>query len=282
MSNPGSEFSDLSKIEEELLVAKLQATRKAISHAGEKGRALENAVIRLIRDLLPSEYGLSTGFIAYHTEDGIRLSSQLDIVIYDAIRSGPMVKLESCDVFPLEAVYGYIEVKASICSTSDTAKEVAGNSIEACIAKNKKLRSMVNRRYWAPVRANTSGLVKHEWMGLRSYVFAFEPEGAIANDHKKFAQRIADTSKKQGPPTHMHGVFVANHGYFVTRPVDVSTDTTDDYYHVQYTLNHPLLAFKSSLVRALASFPRFQYDWSPAIDQYYAVVQQWHELPPKL
>ena len=42
MSNSSPEFSDLSKIEEELLVAKLQATRKVISHAGEKGRALEN------------------------------------------------------------------------------------------------------------------------------------------------------------------------------------------------------------------------------------------------
>ena len=59
MSRSTPEFSDLSKIEEELLVAKLHAARKAISHAGEKGRALESEVLNLIRSFLPIEYGLS-------------------------------------------------------------------------------------------------------------------------------------------------------------------------------------------------------------------------------
>lgn len=282
MTNSGPEFSDLSHIEEELLVAKLQATRKAISHAGEKGRALEQETLKLVRDLLPSQYGLSTGFIAYHTPDGPRLSSQLDIIIYDAIRCGPIVKLESCDVFPLEAVIGYIEVKASICSTSDKAKKFADNSIETCLEKNKILRAMKDRRYWAPTTNIQSGLVKHDWMGIRSYVFAFEPEGDVAKNPETFAQRIADVSNRLGPPVHMHGIFIANHSYLVTRPVDVSKANPTDYYHIYYTSEHPLFAFKTSLLRALTTFPRFQDNWSAAIDQYYTEEPSWNIKGPDI
>ena len=117
------DFLALSKIEEELLLSKLEAVRKAISHAGEKGRSLESEVTSLLRSFLPGEYGLTTGFVVYHTENGPRLSPQLDIIIYDPIRSGPIARLATCDVLPLEAVYGYIEVKAVLKSSSDEAKE---------------------------------------------------------------------------------------------------------------------------------------------------------------
>ena len=96
--NESPQFAELNRIEEDLLVAKLESVRASISHAGEKGRALERAVHSLLRSILPAEYGLSTGFVVFHTDDGPRLSSQLDIIIYDAIRSGPIISIETCDV----------------------------------------------------------------------------------------------------------------------------------------------------------------------------------------
>jgi len=47
--------------------------------------------------------------------EGSRLSSQLDIIIYDALRSGPIVSLETCDVFPwsrlrIRRSEGYIKI----------------------------------------------------------------------------------------------------------------------------------------------------------------------------
>ena len=113
------QFSALAEIEESTLLARLEAVRKTISHAGEKGRSLENEVSRILRSFLPSEYGLSSGFIAYRSSDGVKLSPQLDIIIYDALRCCPIARLCSCDVFPIEAVYAYIEVKASLQSTSN-------------------------------------------------------------------------------------------------------------------------------------------------------------------
>lgn len=99
------DFVALNRIEEGVLSARLEAIRKSISHAGEKGRALEAQVQRVLRDMLPSEYGLKTGFVVWNSPSGLALSPQLDIIIYDAIRHSPLVHLESCDVLPLEAVY---------------------------------------------------------------------------------------------------------------------------------------------------------------------------------
>lgn len=284
MTEKSPKFAELNKIEEELLVAKLEAIRKSIFHAGEKGRALEFEVRTLLRTILPAEYGLSTGFVVYHTENGPRLSSQLDIVIYDAIRSGPVISLETCDVFPLEAIYGYVEVKASLQSSSDETKEYADNSIEKCLLKNRELRGMKDRRYWTPMVDSSvkSGLIKHIWMSVRSYVFAFEPEGSVAKNLEQLAQRMANMSKKLGPPTHLHGVFVANHGFLYTRPVDTRNAVPDDYYHVGYTSDHSLLALKTQLLQGLAGFPRPQEEWSPAIEQYFQHEPRWTFQKPEI
>ena len=94
-------LTELNRIEEQVLLARLSAVRASIVHAGEKGRDLEFHVRGLLRALLPAEYGLTTGFIAYAEEDTVKLTPQLDIVIYDAIRYSPIVRMESCDVLPL-------------------------------------------------------------------------------------------------------------------------------------------------------------------------------------
>jgi hypothetical protein len=278
------QFAEFNKIEEDLLVAKLDAARRAIVHAGEKGRALEYEVRTLLRSFLPMEYGLSTGFVVFHTQSGPMLSSQLDIVIYDAVRSGPIIRLETCDVFPLEAVYGYIEVKATLQSSSDAANEWADNSVERCLERNRELRAMTDRRFWAPLAGSSieSGLVKHQWMGLRSYVIAFEPLGLVAKELPALAQRMANVSKRLGPPTHLHGLLVANHGFLYTRPVDTRHATGSDHYHVMYTLDHPLSTFKTFLLQGLTTFPRPHWGWTPGIDQYYKTEPKWDVRAPEI
>jgi hypothetical protein len=169
--------------------------------------------------------------LSNHTENAPRLSPQLDIIIYNPIRSGPIARLATCDVLPLEAVYGYIEVKASLKSSSDDAKEFSENSIEKCIEKNKGLRSMTDRRFWTTVLGDpvSAGLIKQEWMSIRSYVFAFETEGTVAQNPDAFAQRIADVSARLGSPVHFHGIFVAGQGYYITRAIDASKAKPEDY-----------------------------------------------------
>lgn len=273
---------ELSAVEERLLLARLEAVRLAISHAGEKGRELEFQVRRLLREILPPEYGLTTGFVAYQGPDGRpQLSTQLDIIIYDAIRHSPLVHLEACDVLPLEAVYGYVEVKASLCSSSDTAEKPSANSIEECIARNAPLRAMKMRTHRQAGVGSPPSTVLHQypWLSMRSYVIAFEAEGTVANNPDDFASRMAQVLKRQGD-AHLHGVLIPNHGFFYTRPVNPDEAEDSDYFHVRYTTDHPLLAFKSLLLQGLATYPRPPEAWVPAVDLYYSNQPQWSEQVP--
>jgi len=263
------DFLALSKIEEKLLVSKLDAIRAAIEHAGEKGRSLEGETISFLRTFLPSEYGLSTGFVVFQGPNGTQLSSQLDIIIYDAIRGGPIVRLSTCDVFPLDAVYGYIEVKASLRSSLKKGedKDWPDDSIEKCIDNNKALRGMLDRRYMAIAgKTAAAQLSMVDPPAIRSYVLAFSAQGTVAKDPKQFAQHMANYLAQVGD-AHLHGVFIAGSALYVTRPIE-TTLPTPDAHHVNYTIDHPLAAFKWNLLHDLGRFPRIPNDCVAAIDRY--------------
>jgi hypothetical protein len=274
------DFKVLSRIEEQLLAARLDAVRASISHAGEKGRDLERHVHKMLREILPPEYGLTTGFVASRFEDGvISLSPQLDIIIYDAIRHSPLIHLESCDVLPIESIYGYVEVKASLTSSSDAAQVPAGNSIEACIANNVTMRSLNQREYNVTIEGSPIHVdrVRVGWLAPRAYVIAFEPDGVVAADADKLAARMAEVLRKNRK-AHLHGVLIVGHGFYYTRPVNVRTASDEDYSHVLYTTDHPLLAFKTILLHGLATFQRAPEGWAPALDSYLGQQGQWREM----
>jgi hypothetical protein len=269
------DFTAFSAIEERLLVARLEATRQSITHAGEKGRALEQSVHSLLRSFLPAEYGLSTGFIVWQGPQGVSMSTQLDVIIYDAVRYGPLIRLETCNVFPLEAVYGYVEVKAVI--RSSDAVEAPADSIQACVKTNKELRKMNLRHFVSPVARQH---YKKDWLSLRSYVFAFEGAGKAENDLPAFAKDLANAMKKAGTPTHLHGVFIAGRGFLHTRPVNAQVADDDDYHHVKLTSEHALLAFKMALLTGLATFQRAPQDWELDFAGYFDYVPAWQEVTP--
>ncbi len=142
---------------------------------------------------------------------------------------------------------------------------------------------MTERHFWSPVVGSSvaAGLIKQEWMSIRSYVFAFEATGDIAKTPDLFAQRIADVSARLGPPVHLHGVFVAGLGYYVTRAIDDKIAKPDDYHHIDYTTEQPLAAFKWSLIHGLARFPRFPEHWTPAVDNYHEDKTLWKSRAPR-
>jgi hypothetical protein len=278
MSTP--DIAALNRAEEQLLQARLDSVRAAIAHAGEKGRDLEFHVRHLLRDLLPAEYGLTTGFIAHEVNGKVELSNQLDLIIYDAVRYGPLIHLESCDVVPLEGVYGYVEVKAAIRSSSRGAKKPAGDTIDGIVKQNAAIRELRTRVYrtvlgGSPIEVETR--VEH-WLAPRAYVVAFEAGGNAKPN--TFAKRLALALERQGD-AHVHGILIPNYGFFYTRAVDVRSADADDYFHVKYTTDHPLLAFKSILLQGLATFQRAPESWFPALDRYLQHQGQWREQSPR-
>lgn len=271
------DFKEFARVEEKALIAKLAAIRSSISHAGEKGRSLEIEVIKLLREFLPAAYGLSTGFVVWMSPLGPKLSQQLDIIIYDAVQYAPIVSLGSSDVFPLEAVYGYVEVKSTL--RSSEAKKLPLDSVEMCIEQNKAIREMKNRRYIRPVGGSPIRFEAQntDWLSIRSFIFAFEASGPVANDRESMAAAMRKKLMKVGNPAHIHGLYLGGVGYFATRAVDSSVAKPSDYFHIIHTQAHPLLAFKTALLKALRSFPQPHRDWTPAIDNYYELVSDWHE-----
>jgi hypothetical protein len=109
---------------------------------------------------------------------------------------------------------------------------------------------------------------------------AFEPVGTVAKSLPDLAARLASALRRADVPAHFHGVFIPNHGLLFTRPVDASTAAEDDYFHVRYTSDHALLAFKTLLLQALVTFQRPPQEWAPALDKYFDFVSQWHEESP--
>lgn len=282
MDNKDIDYSKFTCIEKKSLEARLDSIRSVLQHAGEKGRALEYEVASLIRSFLPNEYSLSTGFIAYHDNNGPKLSSQLDILIYDALRGSPLVNLGTCVVLPIEFVYAYIEVKATLTSSPDTAKEYAENSIEKCIQKSRELRSIRKRKFWIPVEGSTTKvqLKEVDCLPIRSYIFAFQGVGSVAKDPEVMAVRLANFMKQTGDPAHLHGVFLANGAYFETVPVDSTTATIDDHFHVRYITENTLGIFRASVISALTRFTRIPQNWVPALDQYQGAAGKWKEVAP--
>src|SRR6188508_2511747 len=91
------------RLEQQLMAKQIEVVRATLTHRGEKGRVLESYVHKFLRDALPREYGITTGFIAFppHVTDGeATLSGQLDLIVYDALRGSPLVRLPTCDVMP--------------------------------------------------------------------------------------------------------------------------------------------------------------------------------------
>jgi hypothetical protein len=93
-------------------------------HPGEQGGIRERRVADFLRRMLPKRYGIGTGHII---DSNGTISSQVDIIIYDAI-DGIHLPLDSYySLFPCESVCATIEVKSTL-STSTITDCVRGST----------------------------------------------------------------------------------------------------------------------------------------------------------
>lgn len=273
-------FAEFLRIEEEQLAAQLRAVRAAITHSGEKGRGLEQQAIALLRRFLPAEYGLATGFIACAAKSGdgfaVGISPQIDIIIYDAVRGGSLMDLGSCQVFPLESVFGTVEVKATLYD------ELPGMYKHSASVRSMQTRHYVIHpnvqvdplaQYTSKVRAlagmgpdpvyeaiATGSMMQHfpapssvtisDWLRVRSFAIAFE------YDRQQAFKADAARNRIEGcftDPGHFHGILVpgtcmawnANASVDAAMKGKAAIDTKDT-----------LAKFRHRMLNALASFPR--------------------------
>ena len=84
---------------------------KQINHNGNKGDYREGQLYKFLSEKLPKKYGIGCGEIISSCK---QVSKQSDIVIYNQIDSVPLFASFTVQVFPIESVYGIIEVKSEL------------------------------------------------------------------------------------------------------------------------------------------------------------------------
>jgi hypothetical protein len=85
-----------------------------VGHSGSKGTVRENILREFLSERLPAKYGLGAGEIVGRIRE---TSKQSDIVVYDKLNGVRFLVDESVQVFPIDCVYGIIEVKSALSKT---------------------------------------------------------------------------------------------------------------------------------------------------------------------
>ncbi len=83
-----------------------------INHAGSRGSAREGYLKEFLQSgRLPRKYAIGSGEIVGRTSN---TSKQSDLIIYDNLNGISLVYDESTQVYPIDCIYGIIEVKSSL------------------------------------------------------------------------------------------------------------------------------------------------------------------------
>lgn len=296
---------DLIEAESRILTERLRGARAALPmHEYEKGAALERVAHDFLRAFLPREYGLGTGFVAWREPNAssagrryhLRTSGQLDIIIYDALRAGPIADLGTAQVYPIEGVFGYVEVKATF-----------RDSIESVLKQAKGLRDPEHRFYigqhteWMGVPGveatnpevieyvdDPDGEQPHEWNRARRihlraesypqlrplpFVFAFEyerepPEGGRTDEG--IVDHFREKWRAVGHLSHLYGVLLGEHGFLRCIP----NHAQPDRFEAEVAATSGAAAFKRWMMIELSRRFRMPEGWSIDYEGYWSEAER--------
>jgi hypothetical protein len=178
------------------IIGAIESARAAsgLTHQGVKGTVLEILVRDLFRPLLPADIGVGTGQIL-ECANG-RLSTQVDVVLYDKSILPPILVDESNGIFPIEAVLYAIEVKTTL--TRHDLKSAHENA--------KALHSFS----YIPGRVREGSPPLPPLQRVRSVIFALNSD--LAEGGKTEAARYKEIYKKE--PTYIVAICVAGREYW--------------------------------------------------------------------
>lgn len=189
--------SSLSRYEE--------LARAMVKHRAEKGRVVEGVVKSALRSILPGRFSIGTGFVisaSGHT------SSQLDLVIYDGHFNAPIILEGGTGLFPIECVYGFVEVK-SVLNTKGV--EDAARAIGAV------RRFSGDKRYVAyDVRSDEDGnkvvgeVELSSSLPPRAFVFAIN---SAYSELSSLENDLRDATHRND--AHVHGLAVMDKDWFL-------------------------------------------------------------------
>ena len=228
---------------------------EALQHLGERGANEEERVRNFLSQVLPGKFKVGKGHIVSSVPT-LGMSPHFDAIIYDAIHNAPLFS-ETSSVYPVEMVYGIVEVKRSL-QKKDLPK---------ILVDIKHMRSLGQERRYVnytavPVEEKrpdqlVTGQYEYHWPEPkpRSYVIAFKQKGwstpeSFLNDFRA-ALKITDT--------HIHGLVVLEEDWFMTRTPfsDIESGLALGIGNSLLNLTHHIVHSVSSLHMAPASIRRY-------------------------
>lgn len=210
-----------------------------LPHAGERGRNHEERCRAFLAKVLPRMYSVGTGFILC-SDRAKPISRQLDVVIHDEIQNAPLHRELAALVFPVEMVYGVMEVKGWL-KPSDLVP------ILESIAEVRELGQHSYYEEATNVPAGPSAMSLAAALEIpvkrppRSFVFAYEADW---KSPEAFRDSWEAALTKVGAG-HVHGVVVLTKDWYLFQ-VPYQTPR-----QVKIFTDHALLRFMNGLLAVL-------------------------------
>ena len=185
----------------------------AIPHFGERGRNDEQRVRAFLARVLPRRFTVGTGFIVC-SAPGVPPSNQTDVVLFDEIYNSPLHHEPAAPVFPVEMVYGTVEVKATL---------TRHRLLKACQAIQRVRTLGLHQRYVVygsapkdPARVDqlvSVPMIVEELTPPRAFLFAFDSKGwKTIND---LVDTLRDAVAQTG--AHIHGLIVLSKNWYIVQ-----------------------------------------------------------------
>jgi len=180
--------------------------KSLVKHHAEKGRVVEGVVKAALRAFLPGRFSLGTGFIVAASGEP---SPQIDVVIYDAFQNAPLLLESGAGIFPIECVYGFVEVKSNLRSADIASTMSAIAKVRRLAPEKRYVSYAVGGKEDEPVSLPTG--VEYT-LPPRSYLFALRSEISSSSLLPTLIQRSGAE-----PDAHIHGLAVMEPEIFATQ-----------------------------------------------------------------
>ncbi len=188
---------------------------KNFQHSGIRGEERETAVRQFLREKLPGAYGAVKGEAV---DSKNTRSTQLDVVIYDQIRNGPLLAKSDQFLLPAEALLSVIEVKSVL--TLDELK--------TCFEAAKHLRNLkpYNTSF---VDARLNGAAAEDKNPRCFYcIFAYDTNLAPTDWAKKEWERVKKAAQDtECNPTFIDRILVLSRGLLIPEGTTCKVMATD-------------------------------------------------------
>jgi hypothetical protein len=202
------------------LVERSTASAAITEHSVSRGSNQEHIVAEYLTKVLPRKYSVGTGQIVCSNKL-IPPSKQIDIVIYDHLFNAPLSIDGPNSIFPIEIVYGFVEVKSTLDSKEieDAMKKVASvrrmKSSKHYIT-HEKYRKNANGKQINAIRTGEFSVS----LAPRSFLIARRQRGWGGID--KFKRSLEVAAQRTGGM--FHGVLVLEEDWYCYQKIGTSKE----------------------------------------------------------